>query len=511
MIKIKLKENKTVLSEASIRGLMQRYRITQEFAEWVNNDYRQNADTLLQLFTNNTSIVEDDQHNRDNFTHFLNYYGDDVDEILKKYPSMKESLVEMQKGDFYDFQNFIKTITFRMKIPSDWIKQIKTAYRDDADALIDIYSAMHRFHQHYATIHSVFYNFMTGDGEKILAALKKFPHKKHEFVKKARGNSHDLMIEIEEMLNSAEDKERVIMELDNDFVWVDLQTGYCSREAKRMGHCGQASYDGTLYSLRRLDLDSETGGDEPYVTIEMNDQHVIHQIKGPNNSFPNRSLWDYIYKFFEHFKIKKDQIREPLALDNDEFMSPFEEPYNFDDSLKRLKELAKLEDTYENNKEHKSIMNRIMRDKSLSTDQLLQVFEEDFYRSIEAMKPVAFAIEDFFHYYQNRDLDFNVELLTKIFDYLEQSGEIKTLDTIQRFTSILAGRFKIYDIFATKYHSDQVIGKYVKYLENLPLMDKLKDVSKRIKDKEEKKEIKEHRRNLATVKFKRDHRGHFRL
>ena len=104
--------------------------------------------------------------------------------------------------------------------------------------------------------------------------------------------------ELEEMVV---DPDKVVIELDDDAYWYDLQKSSCDVEARRMGHCGAAQHGGTLYSLRMPT--GTRGKSESFVTIEA-DVDTIYQIKGRGNSAPPEETWDAIVDFIDDMSIE---------------------------------------------------------------------------------------------------------------------------------------------------------------------------------------------------------------
>ena len=97
-------------------------------------------------------------------------------------------------------------------------------------------------------------------------------------------------------------EDQVIHEFDNGYYWYDIRSRECDFEARKMGHCGSGQ-DGTLYSLR-------AGGTtrrniKPKITLEMDRQGIVYQIKGKANEAPKKELWPYIDWFIENAGVER--------------------------------------------------------------------------------------------------------------------------------------------------------------------------------------------------------------
>lgn len=92
-------------------------------------------------------------------------------------------------------------------------------------------------------------------------------------------------------------RKRAVIKFPDGFFWVKLNKDECSQEGNFMQHCGNGS--GDLYSLR------DPNG-KPHVTVDVihtESQLYINQIRGKQNTFPDRKYWDHVKKFVEHMKI----------------------------------------------------------------------------------------------------------------------------------------------------------------------------------------------------------------
>jgi hypothetical protein len=82
---------------------------------------------------------------------------------------------------------------------------------------------------------------------------------------------------------------KVLIEFDDDFYWIDLQTTSSRAEADAMGHCGTTQKGDTLLSLRDKNK-------SPHVTVAYDNDGVIYQMKGRNNKKPIEKYYPYIYR-----------------------------------------------------------------------------------------------------------------------------------------------------------------------------------------------------------------------
>ena len=105
-----------------------------------------------------------------------------------------------------------------------------------------------------------------------------------------------------EILESpAKAEEQVIHTFDNGYFWYDIRSYACDFEGKKMGHCGRGDR-GQLYSLRSGEKRREI---KPMVTLEMDEDGTVYQIKGKANKAPAQDLWPYIDWFIENADVKR--------------------------------------------------------------------------------------------------------------------------------------------------------------------------------------------------------------
>lgn len=81
------------------------------------------------------------------------------------------------------------------------------------------------------------------------------------------------------------------------FYWVDLETSSCSEEGERMGHCGRSGSGSNLYSLRRnIKINKKEVLNKSVLTMAVDDDGMVTQLKGPKNSKPKEEYHKYIAK-----------------------------------------------------------------------------------------------------------------------------------------------------------------------------------------------------------------------
>lgn len=105
-----------------------------------------------------------------------------------------------------------------------------------------------------------------------------------------------------------DEKGEIYMTFPDGYYWIDLQTNECEEEGEAMGHCGTS--EGDLYSLRK--------NKSPHVTIALNDDNQILQIKGRNNKKPIEKYHTYIVDFL----IKIDAQEYELEYDTGDDLFP---------------------------------------------------------------------------------------------------------------------------------------------------------------------------------------------
>jgi hypothetical protein len=88
-------------------------------------------------------------------------------------------------------------------------------------------------------------------------------------------------------VKDSEAKGEIIKKFKDGYYWINLNTRKCDYEAKQMGHCGTASTDGSLLSLR-----DKFG--KPHVTTTLTPEGKIIEMKGKENNKPAKKYHKYI-------------------------------------------------------------------------------------------------------------------------------------------------------------------------------------------------------------------------
>lgn len=107
----------------------------------------------------------------------------------------------------------------------------------------------------------------------------------------------------EYMLSNAEDEANIVHRFPDGPFWYNLKSTSCSIEAERMGHCGSSGTDGTLYSLRYIPKNQKWSSS--LVTVDLDENGRIGQIKGRENEAPPKETWDNIVWFIDNMKVKE--------------------------------------------------------------------------------------------------------------------------------------------------------------------------------------------------------------
>lgn len=99
--------------------------------------------------------------------------------------------------------------------------------------------------------------------------------------------------------------DNVIIELSNNFYWVSLDKAYCDKEGKSMGHCGNSPRSGTddnIYSLRQLKSVGKEKYWHPFVTVTVDDEGYVWEVKGRGNDKPAKRYIPYVVELFKNKK-----------------------------------------------------------------------------------------------------------------------------------------------------------------------------------------------------------------
>ena len=105
----------------------------------------------------------------------------------------------------------------------------------------------------------------------------------------------------DELASPLKKEDQVLHTFDNGYFWYDIQSHACDFEGKKMGHCGRGDR-GQLYSLRSGEKRREI---KPMITLEMDEDRTVYQIKGKANQAPKQDLWPYIDWFIENADVER--------------------------------------------------------------------------------------------------------------------------------------------------------------------------------------------------------------
>jgi len=184
---------------------------------------------------------------------------------------------------------------------------------------------------------------------------------------------------------------KVIMEFDDGYYWIDLQTTNCKAEAEAMGHCGMTNNGTTIYSLR----DSKKS---PHVTVAIDvKEGIIYQMKGKENKKPVEKYHKYIYEFLmeqdiEKFSYEYDQSQDfnVMDLDKEHFEKIFEKKpdlviKSLNESIDLFLEISRTD--YISREELIKIMDDVKFSKSeLIAYYLLEILKGDEIFSVDELK-----------------------------------------------------------------------------------------------------------------------------
>jgi len=124
----------------------------------------------------------------------------------------------------------------------------------------------------------------------------------------------------------------VIIEFDDGYYWIDLQTTYSRDEADAMGHCGNTNEGDTLLSLRDKNK-------SPHVTVAWDSKEkIIYQMKGRQNKKPVEKYHKYIYRFLIDPELKPKCFAYEWNKEEDFNLSDFDKEtfqkiYNYNPNL----------------------------------------------------------------------------------------------------------------------------------------------------------------------------------
>ena len=131
--------------------------------------------------------------------------------------------------------------------------------------------------------------------DELRAEVAKEAHEPHRALRVASDVARDTLAK------PAKAEELVLHTFDNGYFWYDIQSHACDFEGQKMGHCGRGER-GQLYSLRSGEKRREI---KPMVTLDMDEERTVYQIKGKANEAPKEDLWPYIDWFIEYADVER--------------------------------------------------------------------------------------------------------------------------------------------------------------------------------------------------------------
>ena len=203
----------------------------------------------------------------------------------------------------------VTTLAQMNKIPLSVAQKINDFDRQNSPTLASIFSSRYRQildDQKFKDEDKMRYadEWMRGMGLQISKILKKKPTKKQELEKLAKTNYRDFLKTVTDLKKDIESLvHRAMIKFPDGHFWVklDRDTEWASCGDK-MQHCGQPLHEeGEIYQL--IDNNGEYK-----VTIEMTPDKRVIQIKGKQNTFPDKKYWKYVFEFLdqEHAENKEN-------------------------------------------------------------------------------------------------------------------------------------------------------------------------------------------------------------
>lgn len=265
----------------------------------------------------------------------------------------------------------------------------------------------------------------------------------------------------------------VILEFNNGFYWIDLQTNDCSEEADAMGHCGRTSAD-TILSLRQKKND---GSIEPFVTIaidyikgipttydggvggyivdysEINSNDKIYgeifQCKGKNNKKPIEKYHKYIVDLYVKYEIG-DKLGREYQPDEDFEITDLKDENLINKIFDEAPKLINLDDIifYDN-----ELFTKILFNKSHYTDTALSTkMISNRYYLMDKMNLIT--KEEYVSDYPNILSLREDKIYLKIegssysdFDFMYEEEDRKTIENIESDFSMYDRNTKFKDLY----------------------------------------------------------------
>jgi hypothetical protein len=235
--------------------------------------------------------------------------------VFEEYKDIEEAYkVHFQKGDFNILTQYAETID-RQQIKK-WPKAKKSFIKNSlklgvSDAIINTVTLF------FDEVEGKTFSDFMGKIENVVITLNQNPNN-YEMIKDFPPSDWDVAEkECYQFQQNQEDPDQILHTFEDGSYWYDLQSGMCSTEADRMGHCG-ADSRGTLYSLRKKDKGKKLS--KSYVTISHNSySKTIFQIKGRSNAAPPESVWGHIAWFIDNTGTVRVEERGEHSSDQEGF------------------------------------------------------------------------------------------------------------------------------------------------------------------------------------------------
>lgn len=139
------------------------------------------------------------------------------------------------------------------------------------------------------------YQFARETPEQLLANLRRIEATAQERARLEAAENAQLL--------DPEDGDEVLIQFQDGWAWWLLDRGYCSAEAKAMGHCGNvgAVAGSRLLSLRKSSpKQARPNAARPSLTFVLDEDGYLGEMKGRSNDKPAPQYHPYIIKLLEH-------------------------------------------------------------------------------------------------------------------------------------------------------------------------------------------------------------------
>ena len=177
---------------------------------------------------------------------------------------------------------------------------------------------------------------------------------------------------------------KVLIEFDDDFYWIDLETKSSRAEADAMGHCGTTNQGDTLLSLRDKNK-------SPHVTVAYDNDGVIYQMKGRNNKKPIEKYYPYIYRLLVDPDLKPKYFGYEWNKTEDFNLSDFDKEtfnkifqYNPNLIYKSLSyDIELFKGIVEKNYLNKDDIKKVLFNSDMSMELFFALIDEDIFDKME--------------------------------------------------------------------------------------------------------------------------------